>query len=239
MTDRDLKQVFHNASAETRYFQKLGVDPTGFLVGLPSSVYTSPSLKAWPTQPPGLGNESSGPAPTIFVQDTQSLYCGWSEPSIKQINLGKACAALGLDEVEVDKLHNAGNDAFATLRVWETLLELEGQQSVAESEGAEAVISEDASKPSATLAKQAGSYLEQTLPANAKSADRETGGPAAVVAHETSSMENSTSSLVDLDPLFADLLCLSRQPRTVPAVATYSDRPIPFQHCPVGNLIDL
>jgi DNA polymerase III epsilon subunit-like protein len=54
-----------------------------------------------------------------LIQDTQDLYCGWSEPSIKQINLGKACEALG---IQTGKLHNAGNDALATLQVWEKLL---------------------------------------------------------------------------------------------------------------------
>lgn len=62
----------------------------------------------------------------ILLQDTQKLFCGWSQPPIKQINLGKACAALGLEDAQ--KLHNAGNDAYWTLRVWESLLEKDGEQ---------------------------------------------------------------------------------------------------------------
>lgn len=70
-------------------------------------------------------------SPIIIIQDTQNLYAGWSNPQTKQINLGKACTLFGLDD-EARKLHNAGNDAFATLRVWETLLEMEENERQAE-----------------------------------------------------------------------------------------------------------
>lgn len=40
---------------------------------------------------------------------------------MKQVNLGKACLTFGMIE-EAKKLHNAGNDAFATLRLWEVLV---------------------------------------------------------------------------------------------------------------------
>jgi hypothetical protein len=107
-------QVFHDASAETRYFQKLGVDSDIF--------YTTPPLELSNSNPswPSLPLQS----PIIIIQDTQNLYAGWSNPQIKQINLGKACNQFGLED-EAKKLHNAGNDAFATLRVWEILLEME------------------------------------------------------------------------------------------------------------------
>lgn len=72
----------------------------------------------------GAGGISKGDQ-IIMIQDTQDLYCGWSDPPVKQINLGKACAVLG---VEASKLHNAGNDADATLQVWEKLLRSEGTQ---------------------------------------------------------------------------------------------------------------
>lgn len=68
----------------------------------------------------------------IIIQDTQNLYAGWSKPQIKQINLGKACTTFGLHD-EATKLHNAGNDAFAILRVWEILLEMD--ESERQSEG--------------------------------------------------------------------------------------------------------
>ena len=231
-----MRQVFHDASAETRYFQKLGIDPTGFSVGLPPSEYTSPFLKAWPAQPLGLTSESTGPTPTIIVQDTQNLYCGWSEPSVKQINLGKACAALGLDEVEVDKLHNAGNDAFATLRVWETLLELEGTQVTAEAEESQASPEQEPTGGLQSPGKQAGSHPERTAPAGAVHKLPET---AKAVGTVTGNTATHTNPLIDLDPLFADPLSLSVQPRAVSAVASLTNHPTPAPHCPVGNLIDL
>ena len=105
--------VFHDASAETRYFQKLGIDSDIFSTTIPSELGSS--TPTWPTK---------ASSSTIIVQDTQNLYAGWSEPQIKQINLGKACLTFGLED-EARKLHNAGNDAFATLRIWEILLEME------------------------------------------------------------------------------------------------------------------
>ena len=216
MADRSWRQVFHDASAETRYFQKLGVDPTGFLVGLPPAVYTSPSFNAWPTQPTVSGSESSGPSPTIIVQDTQNLYCGWSEPSVKQINLGKACAALALDEVEVDKLHNAGNDAFATLRVWETLLELEGRQVTAEGDDGKANLGQEPSKGLVSTAKQAEPQPERAALTKVSDILPETAKSNSPVTHSKAA---HTGSLIDLDPLFADLLTLSIQPRAESAVA--------------------
>lgn len=106
--------VFHDASAETRYFQKLGVDSDIFNTIIPADSLSSTPLN-WP---------SKATPSSIIIQDTQNLYAGWSEPQIKQINLGKACLTFGLED-EAMKLHNAGNDAFATLRLWEILLEMD------------------------------------------------------------------------------------------------------------------
>lgn len=101
-------QVFHDASAETRYFQRLGIDPTSFDTGI-SRVFAE-------------GGDTRG---AIMVQDTQNLFCGWSEPPIKQINLAKACAELDSPAI---KLHNAGNDADATLKLWETILSMKADE---------------------------------------------------------------------------------------------------------------
>ena len=60
-----------------------------------------------------------------MVQDTQNLFCGWSDPPIKQINLAKACAELNIPAV---KLHNAGNDADATLTLWEKVLSMKANE---------------------------------------------------------------------------------------------------------------
>lgn len=106
--------VFHDASAETRYFQKLGIDSDIFTTILPADLLSSTPLN-WP---------SKATPSSIIIQDTQNLYAGWSEPQVKQINLGKACLTFGLEGGAM-KLHNAGNDAFATLRVWEILLEMD------------------------------------------------------------------------------------------------------------------
>ena len=80
---------------------------------------------SWPSLPKSFSYSHKETAPPlIIISDTQDLYCGWSEPSVKQINLGKACRNLGLNDIDTDKLHNAGNDAFATLRVWELLMDM-------------------------------------------------------------------------------------------------------------------
>lgn len=111
MTRTSLSQIFHDASAECRYFQKLGIDPSNYLTNIPRDLLQEPPLH-WPSRNSGTD---------ILIQDTQNLFCGWSQPPVKQINLGKACALLG---IEATKLHNAGNDAAATLEFWEKLLEM-------------------------------------------------------------------------------------------------------------------
>lgn len=116
--------MFHDASAETRYFQKLGLDPTAYLTSIPAELLAR-NRAGIPRTLFGIGEDEDDEVeghttpPCILIQDTQDLYCGWSEPSVKQVNLGKACTALG---IEATKLHNAGNDAAATLKVWEKLL---------------------------------------------------------------------------------------------------------------------
>lgn len=107
--------MFHDASAESRYFQKLGVDVSSFQATIPARLTSSSSAASWSDED---GESMLSEQPDIIIQDTQNLYCGWSEPTVKQINLGKACAALG---IQATKFHNAGNDAIATLKVWETL----------------------------------------------------------------------------------------------------------------------
>lgn len=118
-------QVFHDASAETRYFQKLDVDPTFYHTRVPPAL-ADPVIERWPPLPSAFGADPQQ-AP-IIISDTQDLFCGWSDPPIKQINLGKACGILGLHDIDPDKLHNAGNDAFATLRVWDLLIDMPEHQ---------------------------------------------------------------------------------------------------------------
>lgn len=133
--------VFHDASAETRYFQKLDVDPT-FYHTRPPPAYCDTTMVRWPATSQGYDSDDSSQA-MIVISDTQNLYCGWSEPPVKQINLGKACGILGLHDIDPNKLHNAGNDAFATLRVWELLIDMQ--------ENARQSVSVQASKVEAPL----------------------------------------------------------------------------------------
>ncbi|GAA5974384.1 hypothetical protein JCM11641_005250 [Rhodosporidiobolus odoratus] len=79
-----------------------------------SPAFSRPSLSS-PSDPP----------PSLFLLDTQRLYSGWSRRK-KQARLEDACAAVGVDADGRPLVpHNAGNDAFATLRLFVRLMAMD------------------------------------------------------------------------------------------------------------------
>lgn len=111
--------------------------------------YTTPPVELSSSQPSWPSLQLS--TPIVIIQDTQNLYAGWSNPQFKQINLGKACIQFGMEE-EAKKLHNAGNDAFATLRIWEILLGMEENER--QTEGHSFIVKEEDTRLSAVVNKR-------------------------------------------------------------------------------------
>lgn len=104
--------VFHNASAEQAYFRDLGVDTSGWQTGFPPVEVTHDNIS---TGPPPL---VLGPG-KVYIQDTQKLFAASGHSSaVPQIGLSNALKAL---DIPARKLHNAGNDAYYTLAVYEAL----------------------------------------------------------------------------------------------------------------------
>lgn len=108
-----LLTVFHNASAEIDYFAGLGFDTSTWIRGFPPSAEGEGAEGAAPGDPSGL---ASG----IYMQDTQVLFAASGhDEARKQIGLENALKALG---IPYKRMHNAGNDAYYTLAVYEALV---------------------------------------------------------------------------------------------------------------------
>jgi len=103
--------VFHNASAEIEYFAGLGIDTSSWVRGFPPSSETDEN---------GGSGSATLPSSGIYMQDTQVLFAASGhEAARKQIGLENALHALG---IPCKRMHNAGNDAFYTLAVYEALV---------------------------------------------------------------------------------------------------------------------
>ncbi|BGP12096.1 hypothetical protein JCM10213_005203 [Rhodosporidiobolus nylandii] len=76
-----------------------------------------------PASSPAFASPPSPSRPNEFLLDTQHLYSGWSRRK-KQSRLEDACAALGVALSSGDPIaaHNAGNDAWGTLRAFVRLM---------------------------------------------------------------------------------------------------------------------
>lgn len=110
--------LFHNAAAEKIYFQLMNID---VLDNAPERIPAS-LLK------PSLSSFKNGQWSGNIVLDTQRLWkaflVGTDQEKDAPLALGKICKALG---ITTKYLHNAGNDALYTLKIFMKLAESENQ----------------------------------------------------------------------------------------------------------------